>query len=325
MQRRSLMVLAGAPLAGWGSPHAAASSKRLGVLADRPPATARQTEAWDDFWGELKRLGWQEGRNLVVERRYVMDDPKAYAGLAAELVAAGVDAIFAPNDPAAAAAQRATRSIPIVMMGLAAVEPGYAASLAHPGGNVTGVVYMALEFIGKEFSLMRSLHPKLKRIGLAGAPSEQVRPAAARSWRDVAAAANVGIVELPELDTPADVAPVLEAAQRARIDALLVGVRPFLLGAGWREILRWAIEQRVSTHSGPWARGEVLVAFGPYAPELRRAAAVQLDQVLKGVNPAGIPIVQPSRFELVLSRKIATAMGLTLPPELLISATEIVD
>ena len=126
---------------------------------------------WQSLIDGLKMHGWDEGRNLAIERRFANNDRALYRTHAAELLAAKVDAIFAPDDDAVAAAFEATKTVPIVMMGVAAVEPGYAKSIARPGGNVTGVVYLALDFAGKEFELMRAMRPDLRRLGLSAGPT----------------------------------------------------------------------------------------------------------------------------------------------------------
>lgn len=314
MQRRLFFaLLVGPALAGAPTYAQQWRPMRLGVLASPPML--------EFVLGGLKTLGWEEGRNLQVERRFVADSQ--YDVGAAALVAANVDVIFAPSDQAVAAAFRATKQIPIVMMGIAAVEAGFARSLAQPGGNVTGVVYLALDFIGKELALMRALRPDLKRVGLTGGPGRELEEIATRAWQTTARAQGVEAIALPDIREPADIGPMLAAAQRADVQALLIGVRPFLMGGGWQQIREWASQRHTSLHSGPWARQEVPVAFGPDGQELRTAVLKQIDSILRGARPAEIPIQQPSKFELVVNREIARSLGLSIPQWVIVSATEV--
>jgi putative ABC transport system substrate-binding protein len=318
MQRRLILALiAGPALAGAPTHAQQRRPMRLGVLSSRPMLEL----IGGTLVGGLKTFGWEEGRNLQIERRVVGENQ--YDVGAAELVAAGVDVIFAPSDQAVAAAFRATKQIPIVMMGIAAVEPGFARSLAQPGGNVTGVVYLALDFIGKELALMRALRPDLKRIGLTGGPGRELEEIAIRAWQATARAQGAEAIALPDIRESVDIEPMLAAAQRADVQALLIGIRPFLLGGGWQQIREWAGQRHVSLHSGPWARNEVPIAFGPDADELRTAVLRQIDSILRGARPAEIPIQQPSKFELVVNRGIARSMGLTVPQWVIVSATEV--
>ena len=330
MKRRSVLKVCGGSAVGVAlvaSAQTRRTAARLGVLGNLAPAIdARAAAAQAALIDGLKARGWEEGRNLVIEWRYANNDPGRYRKHAAELTAAKVDAIFAPGDEAVAAAFEATRTIPIVMMGIAAVEAGYAKSMARPGGNVTGVVYLALDFIGKEFDMMRALRPDLRRIGLCGGPpNPALNEVATRLWRATAEGQHVAVALLPDVRTFDDIDPMLLAARNENIQTLLIGVRPFLLGAGWRRIRDRAIDRRVATHSGTWARGEVLVAYGPVADELLSTAYRQIDGVLRGGNPAEMPIEQPTKFELIVSLKIARALGLTIPKPLLLSATEVID
>lgn len=319
MQRRPILALIAGPALAGALPTRAQQqrAKRLGILSSRP-----MLEATDAMLVKgLKSLGWEDGRNLHIERRAAAEN--RYDVGASELVAAGVDVIFAPSDQAVAAAFRATKQIPIVMMGIAAVEPGFARSLAQPGGNVTGVVYLALDFIGKELALMRAVRPDLKRIGLTGGPGRELEEIAIRAWQATARAQGAEAIALPDIRDTADIEPMLAAAQRADVQALLIGIRPFLFGGGWQQIREWAAQRRVTLHSGPWARHEVPIAYGPDGDELRTAVLRQIDSILRGTRPAEIPIQQPSKFELVVNRAIAQSLGLTIPQWVILSATEV--
>jgi putative ABC transport system substrate-binding protein len=299
----------------------------LGVLANFPPSDPREAygwEGWKAFSSEMRRLGWEEGRNLVLEPRFGMNDRHRYEENANELVAARVDVIYAPGDIAAAAAFKATQVIPIVMHGVAAVEPGYARSLAQPGGNVTGALYQALDFTSRELGLLKAVRPDLAKIGVCASDRTQRSDLKARSWQDTARSNGVAMVQLPDTPTLPDIEPMLVAARDEAVQALVLRGNLLLAGAGLRQINAWAIERKVLTYAGNWARGEVLLAYGPDIAEVTRVALGKLDAVLRGGSPARIPIEQPTKFELIINLKIAMAMDLTIPRQVMLSATEVI-
>jgi putative ABC transport system substrate-binding protein len=329
MKRRSVFCLSVGIAMGGALPVLAQAQRiaRVGVLANFPPSDPREAtgwEGWQTFYDEMKRLGWEEGRNLVIERRFGMNDPKKYIANAEELVAARVDLIYAPGPTAAAAAYQATRAIPIVMHGPAAVELGYAKSLAQPGGNVTGAVYQSLDFTGKEFALLKALRPDLKKIGVTTSLGNNLTDLKFKDWQAIAGSQGVAVVSLPDTLAVADVEPMLAAAKREGVQALVLR-RSLLLGAGLQQIKAWAIENKVVTCAGNWAWGEVVVVYGPYIPDITRIAIGKIDSILRGANPADLPIEQPTRFELVINQKLAKAMGLTIPQSVLLSATEVIQ
>ena len=328
MKRRALMSLVTSAALGATPPSSAQTPRvaRIGFLGYRPPSDPQTALLWKDIVDELARLGWEDGRNLVIERRSALNDPRNYPAQAEELVAARVELIFAPGDAAAAAAFKATKTIPIVMHGVAAVELGYARSLARPGGNVTGFVYQALDFYAKEFDIVRGIRPDLKKLALAWRPDDSpVAALGARNWLAAAQQHGVGLVLLPAPQSLADIDALLAAAKGEGVQALVVGIRPFLLGAGWQKINAWAIDHKVLPYAGTWARGEVVAAFGPVVPEIWRVTLGHVDRILRGAKPADIPIEQPTRFDLVINRKLARAMGLTIPLSVLLQATEVIE
>ena len=170
---------------------------------------------------------------------------------------------------------------------------------------------------------MRALRPDLKRIGLSGGPGGELQKIAFRAWQETARAQGAEAISLPDIHEPADIEPMLAAAQIADVQTLLIGIRPFLFGGGWQKIRDWATQRHVGLHSGPWARNEVPIAYGPDGDELRVVVLGQIDSILRGMRPADIPIQQPSKFELVVNRTIARSMGLTIPQWVILSATEV--
>ena len=327
MLRRSIISIAGGATLGAVLPLFAQTQRmaRLGVLAYMPASDPAGTEFWKTVSDELKKLGWEEGRNLVIERRYGMNDAKKYIAGARELVAAQVDVILTLSDTALHAVYQATKSIPIVTITAAAVELGYAKSLAHPGGNVTGVQYQLLDFIGKELELMMALRPGMNRIGISFVPGEALYELWVKTWQAAASSMGVTMVPLPRIESMADIDAVLAVAKREGVQGLVIGIGPFLRGAGWQQIMAWAIKNKVLPYGELAARAEVPVAFGPDFSYIVPMVFSQIDHILRGAKPADMPIVQPTRFILVVNKKLASAMGLTIPQSVLLQATEVIE
>lgn len=321
MQRRTMFSLSCAAALAVAMPGVAQAQRvaRIGLLG------AQGGPLWKAFTDELKQVGWEEGRNLIIDVRFRPDDPHKYRAQAEELVAVQVELIVASSDPAVAAAYKATQSIPIVMLGSGPVERGYAKSLTHPGGNVTGVAYQSLDFTGKEFSLLKEMRPDLKKVGIPFAlGSNPVSDAWFKGWQSAGGSQAVAVVPLPDIRGLTDVEPMLAAAKREGVQALVVGPKYFLLGAGWQQIQAWAIENKVLTNSGTWTHGEAVLAYGFNTLEVIRIAVRKVDRILRGAKPAELPIEQPTRFELIVNEKLAKAIGLTVPRSVLLQATEVI-
>jgi len=321
MRRRTMFSLSCAAVLAVAMPGVAQAQRvaRIGLLG------GQGGPLWKAFTDELKQVGWEEGRNLIIDVRFRPDDPQKYRAQAEELVAAQVELIVASSDPAVAAAYKATQSIPIVMLGSGPVERGYAKSLANPGGNVTGVAYQSLDFTGKEFSLLKEMRPDLKKIGIPiTLGSNPLSDAWFKRWQSAGSSQAVTVVPLPDVRRMTEVEPMLAAARREGVQALVVGPKYFLLGAGWQRIEAWAIENKVLTNSGTWTHGEAVLAYGFNSLEVIRIAVRKIDRILRGAKPAGLPIEQPTRFELIVNEKLAKAIGLTVPQSVLLQATEVI-
>ena len=320
MKRRSILSFAGGAAFGSALPAIAQTQRvmRMGLLTSFP--TTRDEE----FRAALRQRGWEEGRNLITESRYTKGDPLLHPANAKELVDLGVDMIFASGETAALAAFNATRSIPIVMMMNSPVELGLAKSLARPGGNVTGVVFQAAEYPGKQFEILRSIRPGLKRIGLVYADNISGRVVFA-GWQAAAEKAGVSLFKLPVPFRIAEIESMLAVAQGERVEAVDIGLNFALRGEGWQQITAWAIAQKVLTSAAEYARGEAAVAFGANGSSFIRQLVFQVDRVLRGANPAELPIQQPTVFDLVINRRIVRAIGLTVPQSVLEQATEVID
>ena len=274
----------------------------------------------------MKALGWEMGRNLVWHYKSGVTDLNQQIANAKELVAEKVDVILASNSEATAAAFQVTKSIPIVMLGAAAVELGYAKSLARPGGNVTGYVYQSLDYIGKEIELLFALRPGLKKIGFSESIEAPEAVIAFKNWQHLAAAQGLTMVLLPNVLTLADIEPMLVAAKREGVQALVIGgVRYFLVGAGLEQIQEWGTANKVLTYSGTWHPGQLLAAFGLDGSEIIPTVCRQIDRILRGAKPSDIPIEQPTRFKLIINQAIANAMGLKIPQSVLLRATQVIQ
>ena len=271
----------------------------------------------------MQRLGWIAGRNLIVDYRYGLSDPQLHQANAKALVEARVDLVIAVGDLPTEAAFQATKTIPIVMAANAAVEFGYAKSLSRPGGNLTGVIFQSRESLVKPMEMLKAMRPSLSRLGVP--VSLDSKP---NTWVGMSAAANaLGItaVRLPEVREISGVEAMLVVAKSESVQAIVVPTLPILLGEGTRRIQAWATEQKVLTWAGNWQRGELLLTFGPNFSSMRESIRRQADLVLRGRHPADIPIEEPSRFDILISLKIAKAMNLTIPQSVLLQATELIE
>jgi putative ABC transport system substrate-binding protein len=327
VKRRSVAVVVAAVACG-ATGHLRAQPQRrvtVGVLSSFAPSTAGAVALWAAFHAELESRGWLEGRNLTIVGRYAEDKQEREAGYADELVAAGVDVLVATNSRAVQALRKATATIPIVMVNVShAVEVGFVASLAHPGGNVTGVVNQAGDMQGKFIELLQSVRPGLKTLGIVWSPNNRGSALAFKDAHAVAQGAGIRLLPLPA-DRSADIEPLLAAAQRERAQALIVHPTP-PIGLAWRRIQAWAIEHKVITlGQAQWVRGGFLMSYWADTPELFRAAARFVDRILRGAKPADLPVQQPTKFELVINLKTAKALGITIPQTVLLRADEVIE
>lgn len=328
MHRRGVLAAAGGACAIGPGRLARAQGrgvKRIGELtpwpADDPQRQAHAAVYADAF----RARGWEPERNLLRLRRTGPRDAPGWAEAARELVAEGADVIVAYDDVRIAAAMQATRTVPIVAISGAPVELGFAQTLVRPGGNVTGVSFQSQDENGRVLQLLREIRPGLAKVGIP--LSRASRPWAA--WFDsigvAARPAGITVVALPAIASPAAIAPMLDAARDERIDALVMPILPFLDSAAWRPITAWAIEQRVVTRGPLLSRGEAVLAFGANVTALLRLHADQIDRVLRGADPATLPIVQPTLWDTVINQRLARAVGWPAPRSVLVQATEVID
>jgi putative ABC transport system substrate-binding protein len=319
--------LLAAPLAAGAQQ--AGRTYRLGYLSVRPPTTGPEdVEVFNAFMNKLRELGYVEGKNLIVESRFAENRPERFPDLAAELVRLNVDVILANTWTATEGAKRATTTVPIVM--LTAVDPvatGLVASLAQPGGNITGVVDLTFDLGPKRLELLKEIVPRVSRIAslqsvgfVAGRLEEflKTEEAAARSLGVTLTFFRVAAAE--GLDG------ALAAIARGRFDALNIGTNPLNVANRLR-IAEFALKNRLpSAHpfkSDVTAGG--LFSYGADFVDRARRGAVYVDKVLQGARPAHLPVEQFSKFELVINLKTAKALGVTIPPALLQRADQVIE
>ena len=249
-----------------------------------------------------------------------------FPALAAELVTQGVDVIVVGGGLAIHAVRKATSTIPIVLAVSAdPVGSGLVASLAQPGGNVTGLSILAVEAAGKRLELLKEVVPRASRVAVLW---NVTSPGKAQEWRQTQAAARaLGVtLQSAEVRDPEDLDKVLSEVARARPDALVAFSEPMLLRHRHR-VIDFARKHRlpVVSETSEFADAGGLLTYGASLPDLFRRAATYVDKILKGAKPADLPVEQPTKFELVVNLKTAKALGLTIPPSLLLRADRIVE
>lgn len=270
----------------------------------------------------LREVGYSEGRNMAIEWRHGAGETAGFPALAADLARRKLDAIVAIGEPAIRAAREATTAIPIIAGTDDLVGEGHVASLRRPGGNVTGVSILASELNAKRLELLKQAVPAASRVAILWDPAT-----GSFHLPLVQAAAGTRSIELKvhEVRSAEDLKPAFDAARAWRADALNVLASPLL------HALRQPIIDQAALNRLPaiyqWeesARAGGLMSYGPIRAEAYRAICVQLDRVLKGAKPAELPIVQPTRFELVINLKTAKELGLTIPQSLLVQADKVI-
>jgi len=302
-----------------------AKLRRIGWLsiASRTPEVSHLLEA---FRHGLRELGYVEGQNIAIDYRFAEGRPERLPGFAAELVNRKVDIIVTPNPAATQTAKQATRTVPIVMLGVAdPVGLGLVASLGQPGGNITGLSATASpELSGKRLELLTEAVPKASRVAVLRNPTN---PDHAESVREVEGAARTLGVQLQMVDVrvPYELDGAFAAMTRDRADALLLlpDTMFFLHRA---RIASLAAKSRVPTVSGAkeLAEAGLLMTYGRNLSFEFRRAATYVDKILKGAKPSDLPVEQPTTFELIINMKTAKALGLKIPQSILIRADQVI-
>ncbi|HXB03803.1 MAG TPA: ABC transporter substrate-binding protein [Candidatus Angelobacter sp.] len=327
MERRAfLATLAGGFLASRLAVEAQPAPKtaRIGFLSLSPGPTPTM-----DISPGLRELGWIEGQNLAIEYRWAASREDQLPALAAELVRLKVDVIVTSSTPAAQAAKRATTTIPIVATFVAdPVGSGLVASLARPGGNITGLTTLATGLVAKRLELLKAVVSGSTRVAVLWQPGALGE----RTMRDMMEETQVAgrtlalQLQFVEARRPDDFEQAFSAMREARAGGVLVFPNPILFEAR-RSIVAHAAKSRLPVVY-PWREAASVGGFMSYStnfPDMYRRAATYVDKILKGAKPADLPIEQPTKFELVINLKTAKALGLTIPPSLLQRADQVIE
>ena len=295
---------------------------RIGYLTTRSGAGAAEKA----FLQGLQSLGYIEGQTIAIEWRFAQEKFDRLPELASELVRLRVDVIVTSGGyTAVQAAKNATTTIPIVMSRVSdAVELGFVASLARPGGNITGISILAPQLSGKLLELAKEAIPKASRVA--------VLAYSGRNWELYfkqidGAAQSLGVQLLAfQVRSPDEIESAFDTARSKRSDALLIPSSGFL-SVYRKRIVELATQSRLPAiaSEGTWAEEGCLLAYGPSTAESYRRAATYVDKILKGAKPADLPVEQPMKFEFVINLKTAKALGITMPPSLLVLADEVIQ
>lgn len=277
------------------------------------------------FYKGLADLGYVEGRNLVIERRHAEGRDEGYAALASELAKLPVDVIVAAGPSATRAASRASTTIPIVMGTVDPVEQGLIASLARPGGNLTGFAMLSVESGEKQLSLLKEAMPRLQRVAVVANPR---MPAHGNVVAALAVASRKLDVQLASIEVASTdaISPAFASMARQKVEAFFVNPEPVVLDRSAKELSALASQHRLpgiyAWRSYVEAGG--LMAYGPKLPDLIASWATYVDKILKGAKPADLPVETPRKYELVLNQRAARDLGFTFPASMLLAADSVI-
>jgi ABC-type uncharacterized transport system substrate-binding protein len=323
MKRREFITLLGGAAAWPVAVHAQQQSGkiwRMGFIAHG------HERFYDALFEGLRELGYTEGRNLIVERGYAEGRAERFREFAAEMVRLKVDIIIVVTTPAALAVKKATTTIPIVFpVAINPVESGVIASLAHPGGNLTGGAIQTAEVSAKRLELIKELVPGLSRGAVLW---NSANPALAFAWKETQGAARALGVTLQshEVQGPKDFEAAFAMMAQERPDVLLV-LQDAATLQHRNEIIDFAIQKRLASMflAKEWAEAGGLMSYGENIPHMYHRAAYFVDRIFKGRKPADLPVEQATKFELFINLKTAKAIGLTVPDKLLAIADEVIE
>jgi putative ABC transport system substrate-binding protein len=277
------------------------------------------------FLEGLRELGYVEGKNIFIEYRWAEGKLDRLPALAAELVRLKVDVIVTASSASTRSAKQATSTIPIVMLyDDDPVGSGFVASLARPGGNITGLSTLSPETSGKQLELLKEIVPKLSRVAVLG---NATTPGSPQALREINVAADRFGVQLQYLEVrvPKDIETAFREVSKERADAVLV-LSTTVLYLNRRQVADLAAKSQLPTiYSRPeFVDDGGLACYGPSYPDMYRRAAVHVDKILKGAKPADLPVEQPRKFEFIINLKAAKQIGLTIPPTVLYQADKVI-
>jgi putative ABC transport system substrate-binding protein len=288
-------------------------------------APAESLPRIEAFRQGLRELGYVEAKNIVIEQRSSDGKPDNLSSLAAELVGLKVAVLVTMGSNVTQAAKNATGTIPIVMTYVSdPVGSGFVASLARPGGNITGLTNFGPELSGKRLELLKEILPKTSRVAILLNPAASIQPFLVREMQPPAAALGIKLLPLEHRGrSPKQVEEAFESLKNSRPDALMV-LPP--LSTATKGIVELAVKHRLPTtyHWKEYVEAGGLMYYGADLPDMYRRAATYVDRILKGTKPADLPVEQPTKFELIINLKTAKQIGLTIPPSVLVRADKVI-
>jgi putative ABC transport system substrate-binding protein len=295
---------------------------RIGFIS----STASDSAMFNAFRSGLTDLGYLEGKNILIEHRYAEGRLDRMPTFVHEFVQQKVEVIVAANNVAIRAAQKATKTIPIVMLtSIDPVDAGYVESFAHPGGNITGFAHLARDLSAKRVELLKELLPRLSRVGILW---DADGPGSAVAFKEYEAAGRAFKLELRSLEIHGpnpDFAAAFQAAKTARLEALIVVANP-LMGQHAKQIFELAIRNRLPSMSEGtrYVQADGLISYGTNLADLYRRAAGYVVEVLKGAKPGDLPVKLAEKFELFINLKTAQQLGLVIPQHVLVQADKVI-
>ena len=332
MRRREFITLLGGSAAAWPIAAKAQQGKiaRIGVvLPGRSEGSDASRLTFNSLVMGLRELGYVEVQTITIERGFAESNADRFREIAAELVQRQVDVIVALSTTAARPVKQATSVIPIVAFGMAdAVEDELVASLARPGGNVTGTTFLGPELVAKRLQLLSEVVPQHSRVAVLWHPRAYGDRTMAGMLKEAEhAAQTLGMhLQFVPAASPDDITSAFSVITRERADALSVFPSPILF-AQWGRIASIAADKRLPAIYAAREGVEVggLMSYGANLPDLARQTSVYVDKILKGAKPADLPVQQPTKFELVINLKAARALGLTITRDFLLIADEVIE
>ena len=325
--RRELLAALGSAAAAW--PLAARAQQpartwRIGFLSAVSRSAASSSYA--AFVRGMRELGYVEGKDFVIEWRSVEGKYERFPEIAEELVRLKVDVFVTGVTAALPALQRATTTIPIVMAySTDPVGNGLVASLVHPGGNITGLAGSSDDSSPKQLELLTTIVPNVSRIGLLGNPGTETYSSVLSNAQDAAQKVGLSLVPI-EARNQREIEDAFTEFAKERVPAVMVAVDAVFFGQRWR-IAELALANRLATMFAlrEYAEAGGLMSYGENVADFFRRAASFVDKIFKGANPGDLPVEQPTKFNLVINRKTADALGVTIPPQLYIFADEVIE
>ena len=327
MNRREFLIAVGGSALLVPAPSFAQPAPKVWRIGYLSPRLRQDDERDRAFRRGISELGYVEGKNVVIEWRFANGEYERLPAMAAELVRLRVDVIVADSSPAIRAAQRATTTIPIVFPTTGdPVGSGFVASLARPGGNITGLSNANLDVSAKHLELLLTVAPRLSLVAVLGNPGSSTHAAIVKDLQ--AAALQHGGVRLLSVEarTPEDIERAFAVITQQRAGGLIIAPDAFLISQQAQHIAALAIKHRLpSITTRGYAEAGGLMTYGYHIEDSFRRSALYVDKILKGTKPADLPVEQPTKFELVINMKTAKALSLTIPPSILLRADRAIE